>query len=88
MTEGEEKELVIVKTAIQTAYADKLERDLAIGAGLPQDFPPQALPEQGRRQALGQWLADESHADMAITAVWRSRPLNTSEAFTSFVASC
>ena len=38
MTESEEKELVIVKTAIKTAYADKLERDLAIGAGLLQIF--------------------------------------------------
>ena len=38
MTEGEEKELVIVKTAISTAYADKLERDLAIGAGLLKIF--------------------------------------------------
>ena len=34
---SEDKQLskpVIVKTAITTAYADKLERDLAIGAGL------------------------------------------------------
>ncbi len=38
MTEQEEKELVIVKTAICTAYADKLERDLAIGAGLLKIF--------------------------------------------------
>ena len=38
MTEAEEKELVIVKTAIVTAYANRLEQDLAIGAGLNQIF--------------------------------------------------
>ena len=50
MTEQEEKELVIVKTAISTAYADKLERDLAIGAGLLKIF---------RRKLYGAKRADE-----------------------------
>jgi hypothetical protein len=60
MTEGEEKELVIVKTAIKTAYADKLERDLAIGAGLLQIFRRKLYrgPSGGRNWE--QWLADES----------------------------
>lgn len=60
MTEVEEKELVIVKTAIKTAYADKLERDLAIGAGLLQIFRRKLYrgPSGGRNWK--QWLADES----------------------------
>jgi hypothetical protein len=60
MTEQEEKELVIVKTAIKTAYADKLERDLAIGAGLLQIFRRKLYrgPSGGRNWE--QWLADES----------------------------
>lgn len=60
MTESEEKELVIVKTAIKTAYADKLERDLAIGAGLLQIFRRKLYrgPDGGR--TWEQWLADES----------------------------
>jgi hypothetical protein len=60
MTESEEKELVIVKTAIKTAYADKLERDLAIGAGLLQIFRRKLYrgPNGGRNWE--QWLADES----------------------------
>lgn len=60
MTESEEKELVIVKTAIKTAYADKLERDLAIGAGLLQIFRRKLYrgPSGGRNWE--QWLADES----------------------------
>lgn len=60
MTESEEKELVIVKTAIKTAYADKLERDLAIGAGLLQIFRRKLYrgPNGGRNWE--QWLDDES----------------------------
>jgi hypothetical protein len=60
MTDAEEKELVIVKTAIKTAYADKLERDLAIGAGLLQIFRRKLYrgPSGGRNWE--QWLADES----------------------------
>ena len=60
MTEQEEKELVIVKTAIKTAYADKLERDLAIGAGLLQIFRRKLYrgPSGGRKWE--QWLFDES----------------------------
>ena len=60
MTEQEEKELVIVKTAIKTAYADRLERDLAIGAGLLQIFRRKLYrgPSGGRNWE--QWLADES----------------------------
>ena len=60
MTEVEEKELVFVKTTIKTAYADKLERDLAIGAGLLQIFRRKLYrgPSGGRNWE--QWLADES----------------------------
>lgn len=60
MTEIEEKELVIVKTAIKTAYADKLERDLAIGAGLLQIFRRKLYrgPSGGRNWET--WLKDES----------------------------
>jgi len=60
MTEGEEKELVIVKTAIQTAYADKLERDLAIGAGLLKIFRRKLYRSKEGGRTWEQWLADES----------------------------
>ena len=60
MTEGEEKELVIVKTAIQTAYADKLERDLAIGAGLLKIFRRRLYRGKDGGRNWEQWLADES----------------------------
>ena len=60
MTEGEEKELVIVKTAIRTAYADKLERDLAIGAGLLKIFRRKLYRGKDGGRNWEQWLADES----------------------------
>ena len=60
MTESEEKELVIVKTAIQTAYADKLERDLAIGAGLLQIFRRKLYRGKEGGRNWRQWLAEES----------------------------
>ena len=60
MTEGEEKELVIVKTAIATAYADKLERDLAIGAGLLKIFRRKLYRGKDGGRTWKQWLADES----------------------------
>lgn len=60
MTEGEEKELVIVKTAIKTAYADKLERDLAIGAGLLKIFRRKLYRGTDGGRTWEQWLADES----------------------------
>ena len=60
MTDAEEKELVIVKTAIKTAYADKLERDLAIGAGLLQIFRRKLYRGKDGGRTWEQWLADES----------------------------
>jgi len=60
MTESEEKELVIVKTAIQTAYADKLERDLAIGAGLTQIFRRKLYRGTRGGRTWEEWLVDES----------------------------
>ena len=60
MTEQEEKELVIVKTAIKTAYADKLERDLAIGAGLLQIFRRKLYRGLSGGRNWEQWLAEES----------------------------
>lgn len=60
MTESEEKELVIVKTAIQTAYADKLERDLAIGAGLTQIFRRKLYRGARGGRSWKQWLIEES----------------------------
>ena len=60
MTEGEEKELVIVKTAIATAYADRLERDLAIGAGLLKIFRRKLYRGKKGGRTWEQWLADES----------------------------
>ena len=60
MTEAEDKELIIVKTAITTAYADKLERDLAIGAGLLKIFRRKLYrgKEGGRKWET--WLEEES----------------------------
>lgn len=60
MTETEEKELVIVKTAIQTAYADKLERDLAIGAGLLKIFRRKLYRGSDGGRKWEDWLHDES----------------------------
>jgi hypothetical protein len=60
MTDSEEKELVIVKTAIQTAYADKLERDLAIGAGLLKIFRRKLYRGKNGGRTWEQWLAEES----------------------------
>ena len=60
MTESEEKELVIVKTAITTAYADKLERDLAIGAGLLKIFRRKLYRGKGGGRTWETWLAEES----------------------------
>ena len=60
LTETEEKELVIVKTAISTAYADKLERDLAIGAGLLQIFRRRLYRGKKGGRTWEHWLQDES----------------------------
>ena len=60
MTEVEEKELVIVKTAISTAYADKLERDLAIGAGLLKIFRRKLYRGKDGGRKWEKWLEDES----------------------------
>jgi hypothetical protein len=60
MTDIEKKELVIVKTAIKTAYADKLERDLAIGAGLLQIFRRRLYRGKEGGRTWEQWLAEES----------------------------
>ena len=60
MTEVEEKELVIVKTAIKTAYADKLERDLAIGAGLLKIFRRKLYRGKDGGRKWAEWLKAES----------------------------
>ena len=60
MTEAEEKELVIVKTAITTAYADKLERDLAIGAGLLKIFRRKLYRGKEGGRTWENWLKEES----------------------------
>ena len=60
MTEAEEKELVIVKTAITTAYADKLERDLAIGAGLLKIFRRKLYRSAKGGRDYPTWLKEES----------------------------
>lgn len=60
MTEAEDKELIIVKTAITTAYADKLERDLAIGAGLLKIFRRKLYRGKEGGRTWEQWLKEES----------------------------
>lgn len=60
MTEAEDKELIIVKTAIKTAYADKLERDLAIGACLLQIFRRKLYRGKEGGRNWKDWLKEES----------------------------
>jgi len=60
MTEAEDKELIIVKTAITTAYADKLERDLAIGACLLKIFRRKLYRGKEGGRTWEQWLSEES----------------------------
>lgn len=60
MTESEQKELVIVKTAIQAAYTDKLERDLAIGAGLLKIFRRKLYRGKNGGRKWAEWLKAES----------------------------
>jgi hypothetical protein len=60
MTEAEDKELIIVKTAITTAYADKLERDLAIGAGLLKIFRRKLYRGKEGGRNWETWLKEES----------------------------
>jgi hypothetical protein len=60
MTEAEDKELIIVKTAITTAYADKLERDLAIGAGLLKIFRRKLYRGKEGGRNWETWLEEES----------------------------
>jgi len=60
MTESEEKELVIVKTAIQTAYLEKVQRNLAIGAGLHQIFSKKLYRSKNGGRSFEKWLEDES----------------------------
>jgi hypothetical protein len=60
MTDAEEKELVIITTTIKTAYADKLERDLAIGAGLLKIFRRKLYRGKEGGRSWKTWLAEES----------------------------
>lgn len=60
MTESEEKELVIVETAIQAAYSNRLEQDLAIGAGLTQIFRRKLYRGKDGGRNWEDWLEKES----------------------------
>lgn len=60
MTDAEQKQLVIVKTQIITAYAGKLDQDLAIGAALLQIFRRKLYRGQDGGRTWKQWLAEES----------------------------
>lgn len=60
MTEAEEKELVMAKTAIKAAYADKMERDLAIGEGLLRIFRRKLYRGANGGRTWEEWLAKES----------------------------
>ena len=60
MTEGEEKELVIVKTAIASAYSNRLEQDIAIGAGLTQIFRRRLYRGKDGGRKWDDWLKEES----------------------------
>ena len=60
MTDGEEKELVIVKTAIRTAYCSRMEQDLAIGAGLTKIFNRKLYRGKNGGRSWENWLKEES----------------------------
>lgn len=60
MTEAEEKELVMAKTAIEAAFADKMERDLAIGKCLLLIFRRKLYRGAHGGRTWEQWLAEES----------------------------
>jgi hypothetical protein len=60
MTEAEEKELVIVKTAIRTAYGNRMEQDLAIGAGLSKIFNRKLYRGSNGGRTWEEWLDQES----------------------------
>ena len=60
MTDGEEKELVIVKTAIRTAYCSRMEQDLAIGAGLTKIFNRKLYRGKNGGRTWENWLKEES----------------------------
>jgi len=60
MTDAEQKQLVIVKTQIITAYASKLDQDLAIGAALLQIFRRKLYRGESGGRTWKQWLIDES----------------------------
>lgn len=60
MTDREEKELVIVKTAIRTAYCSRMEQDLAIGAGLTKIFNRKLYRGKNGGRSWETWLKDES----------------------------
>ena len=60
MTEAEEKELVIVKTAIRTAYGNRMEQDLAIGAGLNKIYNRKLYRGSKGGRSWKKWLEEES----------------------------
>ena len=60
MTEAEDKELIIEKTAMATAFADKTERDLIIGRGLLRIFRRKLYRGKDGGRTWEQWLAEES----------------------------
>ena len=60
MTEAEDKELIIEKTAMATAFADKTERDLIIGRGLLRIFRRKLYRGKEGGRTWENWLKEES----------------------------
>ena len=60
MTDGETKQLVIVKTAIRTAYCTRMEQHLAIGRGLTMIFNRKLYRSEKGGRSWETWLKDES----------------------------
>ena len=60
MTEAEDKELIIEKTAMATAFADKTERDLIIGRGLLRIFRRKLYRSKDGGRTWENWLKEES----------------------------
>lgn len=60
MTSIEEKELVILKSSISVAYAEKMERDLVIGSALLTIFRRKLYRSSKGGRSWEQWLAEES----------------------------
>ena len=60
LTEAEQKEFIVTKTAITAAFQDQLNRNLSIGKGLQKIFERKLYRGKDGGRTWDQWLKDES----------------------------